>query len=93
LPGDKKEEVMMKDKTVSLDAQLAAVQAHIEDLEVRLGVYPTKSNKYSFTNIGNLHVPSTFLLLLTNIPSLVGQVFFAIILSQFFEEYFSHRYL
>ncbi len=33
LPGDKKEE-MIKDKTLSLDAQLAAVQAHIEDLEV-----------------------------------------------------------
>ena len=27
---------MIKDKTLSLDAQLAAVQAHIEDLEVRV---------------------------------------------------------
>ena len=34
LPGDKKEDFVTKDKTVSLDAQLAAVQAHIEDLEV-----------------------------------------------------------
>jgi hypothetical protein len=34
LPGDKKEEMTIKDKTLSLDAQLAAVQAHIEDLEV-----------------------------------------------------------
>jgi hypothetical protein len=33
LPGDKKEETI-KDKTLSLDAQLAAVKAHVEDLEV-----------------------------------------------------------
>jgi hypothetical protein len=33
LPGDKKED-FVKDKNLSLDAQLAAVQAHIEDLEV-----------------------------------------------------------
>jgi len=33
LPGDKKEDPI-KDKQLSLDAQLAAVKAHIEDLEV-----------------------------------------------------------
>ena len=35
LPGDKKEE-LINDKTLSVDAQLEAVQAHVQDLEVKI---------------------------------------------------------